>query len=45
MKTLRSRSAPAAAFGCHHEKKPVTTIPQPKDDKPAATEQAKPARR
>jgi peptidoglycan-associated lipoprotein len=43
MKTLALALLAAAAFGCHHEKKPVTTIPQPKDDKPAATEQAKPA--
>lgn len=42
MKTLALALLAAAAFGCHHEKKPVT-IPQPTNDKPAATDQAKPA--
>ena len=43
MKTLALALFAAAAFGCHHEKKPVTTTPQPTNDTPAATEQAKPA--
>ena len=43
MKTITLALLAAAAFGCHHEKKPVITTPQPTPDKPAATEQAKPA--
>jgi len=43
MKTITLALLAAAAFGCHHEKKPVTTTPVPTNDKPAATEQAKPA--
>ena len=43
MKTITFALLAAAAFGCHHDKKPVTTTPQPTPDKPAATQQAKPA--
>jgi peptidoglycan-associated lipoprotein len=42
MKTLTLALLATVAFGCHHDKK-ATTTPVPTNDKPAATEQAKPA--
>ena len=42
MKTITLALLAAAAFGCHHDKK-ATTTPMPTNDKPAATEQTKPA--
>ena len=42
MKTITLALLATAAFGCHHDKK-ATTTPTPTDDKPAATEQTKPA--
>jgi peptidoglycan-associated lipoprotein len=42
MKTITLALLATAAFGCHHDKK-ATTTPVPTNDKPAATEQAKPA--
>ena len=42
MKTITLALLATAAFGCHHDKK-ATTTPVPTNDKPAATEQTKPA--
>ena len=35
MKTITLALLAVAAFGCHHDKKPVTTTPPPTPDKPA----------
>jgi peptidoglycan-associated lipoprotein len=43
MKTITLALLATVAFGCHHDKKAATTTPVPTNDKPAATEQAKPA--
>lgn len=43
MKTITLAATLLAMAACHHDKKPTTPISQPTPDKPAATDQKKPA--